>query len=104
MSVLSLTFHATDAVLDAWEKYTEKELVQLAENLMDADKYLLSHVKSEMLNEGKNTNLLLIFDSNEKREDFLGIELKNIEERVTQKFGTEVMLFVTHLEPAASRL
>lgn len=103
MSVLSITFHATEAVLPQWENYAENELAQLAENLIDAERYLLSNVHSEMLNEGKNTNLLLVFDNFEKREDFLEIELKNIEERIAQKFGQEVMVFVTQLNPIKTR-
>ncbi len=104
MSVLSITFHNTEKVSNEWEQYVESELHAMVENLMDVEKYLLSEVYSEMISEGKNTNLLLIFDSEEKREDFLEIELSNITERIESKFGNEVMIFQTLLDPKKSRL
>lgn len=104
MSVLSITFHNTEKVSKEWEQYVESELHAMVENLMDVEKYLLSEVYSEMISEGKNTNLLLIFDSEEKREDFLEIELSNITERIESKFGNEVMIFQTLLDPKKSRL
>ena len=79
------------------------ELKLMVENLMDVEKYILSEVESEMINEGKNTNLLLVFDDEDKREDFIGIELKNITERIELKFGNEVMIFKTFLNPNSSR-
>ena len=104
MSVLSITFHNTEKVSKEWEQYVESELHAMVENLMDVEKYLLSEVYSEMISEGKNTNLLLIFDSEEKREDFREIELSNITERIESKFGNEVMIFQTLLDPKKSRL
>ena len=56
-----------------------------------------------MINEGKNTNLLLVFDNEEKRDDFIEIELKNITERIESKFGENVMVFTTFLNPKKSR-
>lgn len=104
MSILSITFHAIPAVLQAWEQYTEDTLALMAENLMDAEKYILSEVESEMISEGKNTNLLLIFDNNEKRREFLDSEFKNIEERIQSTFGDAVMIFVTSLDVKKARL
>ena len=103
MSVLSLTFHSTESITKDWENYLENNLHQMIENLMDVEKYILSEVQSEMINEGKNTNLLLVFDSDEKREDFIEIELKNITERIESKFGENVMIFTTFLNPKKSR-
>lgn len=103
MSILSITFHSTENIKNDWENYLENELHQMVENLFDVEKYILSEVNSEMINEGKNTNLLLVFDDDEKRLDFLEIEMKNIEERITGKFGEEVMVFVTFLNPRKSR-
>ena len=103
MSVLSLTFHSTASATEEWENYMNDELKLMVENLMDVEKYILSEVESEMINEGKNTNLLLVFDDEEKREDFIGIELKNITERIEVKFGNEVMIFKTFLNPNSSR-
>ena len=82
----------------------ETDLEAMIENLMDVEKYILSEVESDMISEGKNTNLLLIFEDAEKREDFIGIEFKNITERIEAKFGQEVMIFETFLNPKKNRL
>lgn len=103
MSVLSLTFHAVPGVVEEWKNYSQETLSLLAENLMDAEKYILSEVESDMIGEGLNTNLLLIFDSAEKRQEFLDHEFENIRERVEGKFGDQVMIFKTHLNPSKSR-
>lgn len=103
MSVLSLTFHSTSNIGASWDRYTENNLFEMIENLMDVEKYILSEVESDMINEGKNTNLLLVFDNNEKRQDFIEIELQNITERIENEFGDEVMAFVTLLNPKKQR-
>lgn len=103
MSVLSLTFHTTENISKEWENYMEKELHQMVENLIDVEKYILSEVESEMINEGKNTNLLLVFDNDEKRQDFVEIELINITDRIEGTFGENVMIFQTLLNPKNSR-
>ncbi|QDP86267.1 DUF4286 family protein [Chryseobacterium sp. SNU WT5] len=103
MSVLSITFHTTENVSTDWEKYLTDDLHQMVENLMEAEKYILSEVQSNMISEGKNSNLLLIFENEEKREDFVQIELPNITERVHLKFGENVMVFTTYLNPKKSR-
>ena len=103
MSVLSLTFHSTSNIGASWDRYTENYLFEMIENLMDVEKYILSEVESDMINEGKNTNLLLVFDNNEKRQDFIEIELQNITERIENEFGDEVMVFVTLLNSKKQR-
>ncbi len=103
MSVLSLTFHSTSNIGASWDRYTENNLFEMIENLMDVEKYILSEVESDMINEGKNTNLLLVFDNNEKRQDFIEIELQNITERIENEFGDEVMVFVTLLNSKKQR-
>ncbi|MBE2274595.1 MAG: DUF4286 family protein [Flavobacteriales bacterium] len=103
MSFLSLTFHNTESINEEWENYLGNDLHQMIENLMDVEKYILSEVQSDMINEGKNTNLLLVFDNEEKRDDFIEIELKNITERIESKFGENVMVFTTFLNPKKSR-
>ena len=103
MSFLSLTFHHTESINKEWENYLGNDLHQMIENLMDVEKYILSEVQSDMINEGKNTNLLLVFDNEEKRDDFIEIELKNITERIESKFGENVMVFTTFLNPKKSR-
>lgn len=103
MSLLSITFHSTQSVTKEWDQYMESELHQMVENLIDVEKYILSEVESEMISEGKNTNLLLIFQNEEKRQDFVEIELTNITERVQKEFGENVMIFKTYLNPKKSR-
>ncbi|MBF8456127.1 DUF4286 family protein [Kaistella sp. G5-32] len=103
MSVLSLTFHTTENISKDWENYIEKDLHQMVENLIDVEKYILSEVESEMISEGNNTNLLLVFDNEEKRQDFIEIELINITDRIEGAFGENVMIFQTMLNPKNSR-
>lgn len=104
MSILSITFHTTDKISKNWENYVESDLHEMVENLMDVEKYIISQVQSEMVGEGQNTNVLLIFENDEKRDDFVEIELKNITERIEGKFGEEVMIFQTFLHPRKMRL
>lgn len=104
MSVLSITFHCTKNNLEEWENYIDETLILMTENLMDVDKYILSEVHSDYIDEGKNYNLLLIFDNDELRNDFLESELKNIAERIETKFGQEVLIFDTLLNPKKSKL
>ncbi|OBW42512.1 MULTISPECIES: DUF4286 family protein [Chryseobacterium] len=99
MSVLSITFHCINSSIDEWENYVDETLVLMAENLLDVDKYILSEVHSDFIEEGKNYNLLLIFDDDEKRTDFMESELLNISERIETKFGQDVMIFNTSLNP-----
>ncbi|RKT02109.1 DUF4286 family protein [Chryseobacterium defluvii] len=104
MSVLSITFHSTKNNIEEWENYMDESLILMTENLMDVSKYILSEVHSDYIEEGKNYNLLLIFDNDELRDDFIKSELLNIAERVEKKFGQEVMIFNTFLNPKKSRL
>ncbi|MGE8552698.1 DUF4286 family protein [Chryseobacterium jejuense] len=104
MSVLSITFHCTKNNLEEWENYIDETLILMTENLMDVNQYILSEVHSDYIDEGKNYNLLLIFDNDELRNDFLESELKNIAERIENQFGQEVLIFDTLLNPKKSRL
>ncbi|MDQ1162011.1 hypothetical protein QE422_002379 [Chryseobacterium sp. SORGH_AS 447] len=104
MSVLSITFHCTKNHLQEWENYMNETLVLMTENLMDVNQYILSEVHSDYIEEGKNYNLLLIFDTDEVREDFIKSEMENIAERVTSQFGQEVMIFNTLLNPKKLKL
>lgn len=99
MSVLSLTFHCIAEQIPSWENYFNTELTEMVENLMDVEKYILSEVETEMIQEGKNYNLLLLLESDEKRTQFIESELMNLEERIVAKFGDQVMLFCTLLNP-----
>lgn len=104
MSILSITFHTVESQIENWNQYLETELTLMVENLYDVEKYILSEVKSEMLTEGKNTNLLLIFENEEKRQEFTATELLNISERIATTFGETVMIFKTELDTKKSRL
>ncbi|KPH14457.1 DUF4286 family protein [Chryseobacterium sp. ERMR1:04] len=103
MSVLSITFHCTKNNIEEWENYMDETLVLMTENLMDVTKYILSEVHSEYIEDGKNYNLLLMFDNDDLRNDFMESELLNITEIVENKFGEEVMIFNTFLNPKKSR-
>ena len=104
MSILSVTFHSPLDQLEAWQEYTKNVLPEMIANLMDVERYMLSDVESEMINEGHNTSLLLIFDNAEKRKDFVEIELLNISELIEQRFGDSIMIFTTYLNPKINKL
>ncbi|MBS1570825.1 MAG: DUF4286 family protein [Bacteroidetes bacterium] len=104
MKILSLTFHSVQEIITVWENYLQQEFSEMIDNLLDVEKYILSEVESEMIQEGKNYNLLLVFENEEYRQQFLESELVNLEERIVQKFGNQVMLFCTFLNPKKSRL
>jgi len=104
MSILSVTFHSPLDQLEAWQEYSKNVLPEMIANLMDVEKYMLSDVESERINERHNTNLLLISDSAEKRKDFVEIELLNISELIEQKFGDSIMIFTTYLNPQINKL
>lgn len=103
MSVLSITFHCTKNNIGEWENYVDETLILMTENLMDVDKYILSEVHSEFIEDGKNYNLLLIFDNDEKREEFMESEMVNISDIIEKKFGQEIMIFNTFLNPKKTR-
>lgn len=104
MSVLSITFHCTKDNIEEWENYVDNTLVLMTENLLDVEKYILSEVQSDFIEDGKNYNLLLIFDDEEKRTEFMESELLNISERIEKKFGQEVMIFNTFLNPKKKKI
>ena len=103
MSVLSITFHTVESELSNWEQYVDTELILLVENLYDVEKYILSEVETEMLTEGKNTNLLLVFENDAKRQEFTETGLLNISEKIGNQFGETVMIFITQLNTKKSR-
>lgn len=103
MAILSITFHTPEADLENWNLFVQNELKMMVENLLEVEKYILSEVESDMISEGKNTNLLLIFEDQETQNQFLEIELLNITERIETKFGDRVMVFITKLNEIARR-
>lgn len=104
MSILSVTFHTVESQLENWNNFVQRDLVQMIDNLYDVEKYILSEVETEMLTEGKNTNLLLIFENQQKRAEFVSTELLNISERIFLKFGENVMIFKTDLNPIQQKI
>lgn len=103
MSLLSITFHTIEQQFNAWEQYTEEHLYPIIETFSGVQKYILSDVVTEMLSEGKNTNLLLEFKDKNQRDRFLESELPNLHDHITEKFGDTVMIFITQLNIKKSR-
>lgn len=103
MSLLSITFHTIEEQITAWENYTEKHLYNIIETFSGVQKYIFSDVVTEMLSEGKNTNLFLEFSDEASRERFMTSELPFLHENITQKFGDTVMIFITPLNIKKSR-
>ncbi|RNA62509.1 DUF4286 family protein [Chryseobacterium nematophagum] len=99
MSILSITFHCTKNNIEEWENYIDNTLILMTENLMDVTKYILSEVDSDYIEDGKNYNLLLIFDNDQIRGEFVKSELLNLSEIIEKKFGKEIMIFNTFLNP-----
>lgn len=99
MSILSLTFHCTEPFLEKWEVFFTENLPKLVENHINTEKYILSEVHTEMIQEGKNYNLLIFFKDNDQRQYFLDTEYHHIQGDILREFGQEVMDFVTLLNP-----
>lgn len=104
MSILSITFHTVENKIQEWDIYLENDLHQLVENLLEVEQYVLSEVQSELIDEGKNTNLFLVFDNDERRDRFMQTEMPNLQERILAKFGEQVIIFATFLDPKRKRL
>ena len=104
MSLLSLTFHTEQKTLKTFHAYAKKELKQMIENLLQVDKFYFSEVASDYIDEGKNYNLLLIFESDILREEFITNELENIQAHLANTFGSAVLIFQTQLDLLYSRL
>lgn len=99
MSILSLTFHSEENSLADWENYLSKNLHSLTEKNSSIDKFILSDVETPMLQEGKNTNLLLFFKNANERNLFLEKEIPKIHLELQQYFGEKVLMFATLLNP-----
>lgn len=103
MVILSITFHTAASHFQEWALFIEDELVEFLNPTNSSEKYLLSEVESEMLAEGKNTNLLLFFENEERKQQFLQTEFTMLENQVLSIFGDSVMIFKTHLHLKKSR-
>lgn len=104
MSILSITFHTPENLFAKWEIFQEQSLLEIVENYKNVEKYVISEVESELLTEGTNTNLFLIFNNKALKNDFLENDLTKISTLIEAHFGEEVMMFVTHLNTKKSRL
>lgn len=69
MAILSITFHTEEHKINDWNSFLEKELLEIIKNF--SRKYIISEVESEMLSEGKNTNVLLFFDNQYTFAEFI---------------------------------
>ncbi|WP_090078779.1 DUF4286 family protein [Halpernia frigidisoli] len=104
MSLLSITFHTPEHLFEQWENFQNNSLENLIDNLIQVEKFILSEVESDMLQEGKNTNLLLIFEDETLREEFVKSEFENITHHIHKEFGEEIMVFMTYLNPKKTRM
>ena len=102
MSILSITFHTIESQLKNWETFLKQDLENTIETLHNVERYILSEVETEMLTEGKNTNLLLVFENNIKRKEFTENNLPEIAGKINAQFGDNVMIFKTELNPIKS--
>ena len=104
MSILSITFHTPQHLIQEWENFQINSLEKMIENFIQVEKYILSDVQSDMINEGKNTNLLLIFDDEDLRKEFVDSELENIKHHIEKEFEQDVMIFKTFLDQRKTRM
>ena len=104
MSILSITFHTPNHLFEDWEYFIKNSLEKMVEDLIQVEQFILSEVESDMLQEGKNTNLLLIFDDENLREEFVKSEFENLQYHVEKEFGEEVMVFKTYLNERKTRI
>lgn len=95
MAILSITFHTEEQKLSEWYIYLKNELIPDIRTLNQ--KYILSEVESEMLSEGKNTNLLFLFDNEVDRELFLEQKFPLLVEKTLKQFQESVLIFKTFL-------
>lgn len=103
MSILSVTFHTTEKALEDWNNFTERDLPIIINSFSEVKQYILSEIESDMVQEGKNTNLLLIFANDLLRKYFVDNELTHLSEMIIKRFGEEVMVFRTYLNPLKLR-
>ena len=83
MAILSITFHTEEHKINDWNSFLEEELLEIIKNF--SRKYIISEVESEMLSEGKNTNVLLFFDNQSDRIYFLENELPHISNKIFEE-------------------
>lgn len=95
MAILSITFHTEEQKIVEWNIYLKNELIPDIKTL--GEKHIISEVESDMLSEGKNTNILLLFDNEVDRELFLEQKFPLIAEKTLKNFSDKVLIFNTFL-------
>lgn len=95
MAILSITFHIEETELLKWNEYLKSVLIYDLKNINK--KYLLTEVESEMLSEGKNTNLLIFFSNQEDRILFLEQIFPHFSKKIITNFGDKILIFKTFL-------
>lgn len=99
MAILSITFHIEEQKVAEWEQFLTNEI--LPEIKAWQRKFILSEVETEMLSEGKNTNLLLFFTTSEERIDFLEQTFPPLSQKIITKFQDKILIFKTFLNSKA---
>lgn len=95
MAILSITFHTVENTIKEWDNFVKNELIP---NIQSFDKkYILTEVETEMLSEGKNTNLLLFFENQRDRILFLEQTFPLIFHKILSHFQENVLIFKTFL-------
>lgn len=97
MYLLSITFHVPYNLAESWGNF-RKNILRTWIDLQEIP-YHLTEIESEMVTEGKNTNLILFFENSESRELFFEKKIIKIESTVEGQFSDQVMLFVSKLNP-----
>ncbi|MDO4763103.1 MAG: DUF4286 family protein [Flavobacteriaceae bacterium] len=96
MTLLSITFHTDEHRIEEWENFVENELIHEINKFNT--KYMLSEVDSEMLSEGKNTNLLLFFENQNEINDFIEKTFSKVSQKILEQFQESVLIFKTLLK------
>lgn len=99
MNILSVTFHVTDNQIKNWNQFLQSDLIYQIDKMTDVEKFILSEVETDLLTEGKNYNFLLIFENQQKKDNFINNFLVGISQLIALRFGENVMVFATHLNP-----
>jgi Domain of unknown function (DUF4286) len=97
MQILSLGFHATDSVSEAWENYLKTTLYKKINGNWALGKYIFSLVDNAMVEGGQNYNLQIFFNEAADVEEFIRLHIDILEAELLGLFGNEVMLFVSKL-------
>jgi len=105
MNLLSITFHVEQNALPKWKNFLDNNFSKWLEETSIIDRFIFSEVESEMIEEGVNYNLLLIFKNQEIRSDFAHREMRDIAQIIDEQFiPQEVIIFPTFLNRISHQL